>query len=382
MDTQTLLEETRFSPLSNQTSTGMLGLRFAPELETRYQRHRARMTAQFTQFGTGLGLLMVIALLVADTFGLGRSFTPAARWIILGFIIPEMTVSLALSLMPRLQQWLALLSSINLMLLTAAFIAVWFIMQRQSPGMSPPYTYEALIFIIVFAYFFAGLRYGYAVFVGLVSAMAFVLSQAYAGLDLANLRYTGLFLFGANLLGMVGLYVIEHSQRHDFLAREMLDHIAQRDPLTGMVNRRTMRFHLRKAWAQGSRDGLGMGVLFIDIDDFKQLNDRNGHDHGDQCVMDLAQLLNKSARRPWDLAARYGGDEFMIFWYDINAQAVRSGVERLLHDVREQEQEFTVSIGAAHIVPGPQDRAEDLLKLADQRLYESKRAGRDRATLE
>lgn len=380
MDTQKLIEEFKTSPLQGTERIGVLGLSFVPEMEARYQRHRSTLKALSTQFGMALGVFLVVAMVVVDATGLERSYTPLARSIIVWGIIPVMLVASLLSFLPRMRPHLVLISSINIILLTAGFIAVWFVMQAASQGTSAPYTYETLIFIILFAFFFSGLGYAFASFVGLASTAAFLLTQWFAGMDTNSIYYSGFFLIAANGLGILCLYVIERSQRREFVAREMLNYLAERDPLTGAVNRRAMQFHLDKVWAQAARDESGVGVMLVDIDDFKKLNDAKGHAYGDEQLKKCAALLRVVARRPWDLAARYGGDEFVVFLYDISEQDMQERTRQLLEQVRSSGEIFTVSIGAAHCVATPAMQIEALLRLADKRLYQSKAKGRDCAT--
>lgn len=359
---------------------GALGLNFAPEMEAGYQRHRSALSAVTTQYGMSLGLLLVIALATIDAIGLEHSYTPQARSIILWGIIPEMFIASLLSFVPRLRPHLVLIASINISLLTLAFIAVWFLMQSASPDTSAPYSYETLIFIILFAFFFSGLRFGYACFVGLSSTAAFILTQWMAGMHIHSLYYTSFFLLAANAFGTLCLYTLEYMRRREFMAKEMLNYLAERDPLTGAVNRRAMEFHLEKVWGQAARDSKGVGVMLIDIDHFKKINDTQGHAYGDQLLIKLAQILNAIARRPWDLAARYGGDEFVVFLHDISEDDMQERIQQLLEQVRSSGEKFTVSIGAAHCVATPTIQIEELLRRADKRLYLSKERGRNRAT--
>ena len=381
MNTQRLIEEFKTSPLSGAERVGVLGLSFVPEMEARYRRHRSTLKALSTQYGMALGLLLVIVMVLVDAIALGRSYTPVARAIIVWGIIPVMACASLLSFVPRLRPHLVVISAANICLLTVGFIAVWFVMQAASSGTSAPYTYETLIFIILFAFFFSGLSYAIASFVGLASVAGFLWTQWLAGLDTQALYYSGFFLIAANFLGILCLYVIEYAQRREFVAREMLHYLAERDPLTGAVNRRAMEFHLDKVWAQAARDATGVGVMLVDIDHFKQINDTQGHAHGDQRLIKFAGILDTIARRPWDLAARYGGDEFVVFLYDISEEDMPERTQGLLNAVRDSSEAFTVSIGSAHCVASPNIDIEALLRTADRRLYLAKEQGRDRAVM-
>jgi diguanylate cyclase (GGDEF)-like protein len=134
-----------------------------------------------------------------------------------------------------------------------------------------------------------------------------------------------------------------------------------------------------------------LGVLLIDIDFFKQYNDRYGHIAGDDCLRQVAQSLKQSCLRSADMVARYGGEEFVLVLPDTNER----GLERIAQRIKQQlEQEaiahigsptslLTVSAGGAVYLPGElPDDAEAMLILADTMLYKAKAEGRNRSCIE
>jgi diguanylate cyclase (GGDEF)-like protein len=160
-------------------------------------------------------------------------------------------------------------------------------------------------------------------------------------------------------------------------------HRALHDPLTGLANRVLFRERLDHALARCSRLGKDVGVLFVDVDDFKEVNDQLGHAHGDELLVTLATRL-RTLLRVEDTAARLGGDEFAVLLEDVvdGAEAVQVA-ERLLEElqrpVRIGGQDVTVGASVG-IATGRRD-ADQLLRNADFAMYQAKADGRGRYAL-
>jgi two-component system, cell cycle response regulator len=160
--------------------------------------------------------------------------------------------------------------------------------------------------------------------------------------------------------------------------------LANTDPLTGLPTRRSFEAYLSKQLSIARRTGYSVGVLMIDVDRFKQVNDHYGHPAGDQALVHIAARLRYSAR-PDDLLVRYGGEEFAFILPDINEAALRTVAERIRQHVSNSPLELTpgairvltVSIGAASFPQHGRTTAK-LVESADQALYAAKRTGRDR----
>lgn len=381
MSTQELSEELVPSTLKRQAGRGFLRLRFAPELEIRYREHDDQRSHSITRLAMLLAFALVFSFVLMDHFALGARFNTTANLVLLGVACPMLALAAVLGYVLALARHLQVLVLLDILVVGLVFIVVWVVMPAREVDITPPYAYEAMILFTVFAYFFSGLRYWLAVGLGFCASVAFLVTQTWVGLSGATLLYTGFFLIGANAMGALGCYALEKLRRREFIAQASLEYLAERDPLTDLVNRRALHTHIEKAWAQAVRDGKAVGVMLLDIDKFKQINDEKGHEHGDQCLLSVAQVLRSNARRPLDIAARYGGDEFVVFWYAIEALDMRIQVDRVLQQVRASDLQFTVSIGASQCMPNPEQSMQDLLRVADYHMYQSKHAGRDRATL-
>jgi len=171
-------------------------------------------------------------------------------------------------------------------------------------------------------------------------------------------------------------------------ANEKLELLSRTDPLTGLANRRRLADALNETWQHAGTTGRPVSAIMVDIDYFKQYNDRFGHLGGDGCLQRLAAALAATARES-DIVARYGGEEFAVVLPDTDLAAAAEIAERLRIAVAGLEQEhpasptgyLTVSLGVASALPGGEDGRRDLLRRADEGLYLAKRNGRNQVAV-
>lgn len=178
-------------------------------------------------------------------------------------------------------------------------------------------------------------------------------------------------------------------QRADLLQERnrQLSRFSYIDTLTNLPNRRRFDEHLDAIFRMARRNQRAVSIAMIDVDCFKQFNDSLGHLEGDQCLQFIASHLRSVLTRGGDLMARYGGEEFSA----VMAETSLDGAARIANEIRANIENacyqhpnsvvgpyVTVSIGVATLIPQPGEVQEDLIKLADQALYEAKRSGRNR----
>ena len=180
--------------------------------------------------------------------------------------------------------------------------------------------------------------------------------------------------------------ISERKQAQDALVKSeaVLREQSVRDHLTGIFNRRYLEETLERELLRASRNHLSVGLIMLDVDDFKRFNDSYGHAAGDAILRELGNLLLEHVRGE-DIPSRYGGDEFIIVLPDASLDVTRERADRLCEHARHLSiqldgqalQTITLSGGVASY-PKDGSTAEALLKTADDALYSAKREGRGR----
>jgi diguanylate cyclase (GGDEF)-like protein len=171
-------------------------------------------------------------------------------------------------------------------------------------------------------------------------------------------------------------------------ANGLLEEQAMTDPLTGLANRRSFDAALAAEVQRAVRARQPLSLLLLDIDRFKLLNDKVGHQAGDGCLAAIAAALSETVRDATDTVARYGGEEFAVILpftdagdAHVVAEKLRTTVEALRWEyVRGRSMPLTVSIGGATVLPERSFEPAQLISLADKALYAAKEAGRNRVT--
>ena len=169
---------------------------------------------------------------------------------------------------------------------------------------------------------------------------------------------------------------------------ELLQDSAWRDHLTGAFNRGWLEQALCNMLRQAHENSVSLGLLFIDIDQFKLINDTLGHPAGDQVLQKVAGILRECVRVT-DSVARYGGDEFIITLKDVNADMLTMIADQILGRIRTEatsgrfDRTISCSLGAALYLPQKSTviRADALIKQADRAMYQAKRRGGDRVCM-
>jgi diguanylate cyclase (GGDEF)-like protein len=165
-------------------------------------------------------------------------------------------------------------------------------------------------------------------------------------------------------------------------ANRKLDTIAHLDGLTGLPNRRRLDDYLAQVWQQCAERERPLALLAIDVDRFKDYNDKHGHIAGDTLLKRLAPILARNLRRTEDLAARYGGEEFLVVLPGADASVARDVAEALREKVSTSSIGATISIGVAAETPREGRTVTELVALADRALYRAKAGGRNRVELD
>ena len=198
--------------------------------------------------------------------------------------------------------------------------------------------------------------------------------------ELKDLVKSNLLLI-QNLAGQIALS-ISNIKMHEVLKTR-----STRDPLTNLYNRSYLTDSLERDIQRAKSKHVSLAIVMVDLDYFKQANDKYGHDAGDTILKQISMLLVEATKQS-DIVCRYGGEEFLMAYYDSTLEDTLARVEKLRKGISELEFIFrgakysvTASFGVAMYTGLNNETAENLIKAADEALYESKHAGRDKITV-
>jgi len=205
------------------------------------------------------------------------------------------------------------------------------------------------------------------------------------------LMYVSALKFNHRLTEVLKIQIVNEQLLTELADSNMkLVQLAEKDELTGIANRRLMDRQLLNEWNRHCRSRKPLSLLFIDLDYFKQYNDTYGHDGGDKCLVEVAQVLKHNAQRSSDLAARFGGEEFAVILPETDVDEALQVAQKIRKEMREKclphassevSECVTMSIGVATMVPDRPDTSALIRIAADKGLYQAKEEGRDRVVL-
>ena len=209
------------------------------------------------------------------------------------------------------------------------------------------------------------------------------------GVDIRSLLDTSTVSLTA-CVGVWLMFEFDKLLRINWYRERYLDQLASTDTLTGLGNRRYFDAMLRQMIRAATRERRNLALMLIDVDHFKSYNDHYGHPAGDQCLERLGRYLGAVMRRPHDFAARIGGEEFAVVWFDPRPEDAEDLAQQLLRGVAAlgiapapgRGTVVTASGGLVQVLaPRPEEATEgiavELMRRADAALYEAKRSGRD-----
>ena len=377
------VNRTNSSSLAEQLQRGFHGLRFEGELEAAYRRDQFQDRLRYLRIN--LAILAVISLVIIRVDSvvmpvIGRLVPDLART---GIMLPLLVSGFAATFMRRADVWYPRYIAVAMAVALAAMS--WVAISAWMAG--EPRIFGRMLLAMVAVYFVLGLAFRSAIAVNAVGFAAFVILATQKGMAAADLTHYLLTIGVANVICVAGAWNLEHARRTAWLEGQRLAVTALEDGLTGIHNRRRFDEHLQRAWGQGVRERKPIALVFGDIDHFKRYNDRYGHQAGDEALKAVAATLAGFARRPLDLAARFGGEEFAVILYDRGrADAERIGADILEavrklaipHEDSDAAAVLTISLGIACVLPAARRSWTGIVQLADQALYAAKDGGRNR----
>jgi diguanylate cyclase (GGDEF)-like protein len=384
MDIPKLYKQSANSPFAAQLERGFANLKFQGFLERDFQEVLFRQNLTRARYAALILLAAAIILTavewVADnamTVDTGTAFRFFTIMPALGLII----LATFYSALERHYTWIATVSA------SALGLAVVFKSQAAAAGGEDPFSTIGLVLVILYICLFPGLLFRISVVVAASLVVVYFALGAMLGVAIEPLAYATTLLAATVLISGLASYNLEYVLRMSFLETRLLNELAERDGLTGLYNRRVFDDFMRRLWRQSQREEVPLQIVFVDIDYFKIYNDLYGHQAGDDCLKRVARCIAESAKRPFDFAARYGGEEFVLVLYGPPQEHAHTVPEQVRLDVKDLAighegsdvgDVVTVSVGAALAAPGTRRSLAGAIQMADEALYEAKRAGRDR----
>lgn len=179
--------------------------------------------------------------------------------------------------------------------------------------------------------------------------------------------------------------VMQRIEKQLLINKNLLD-ISHTDFLTSLANRRHFDEQLKLEWADAQRNKTPFSIIMVDVDKFKDFNDRYGHQEGDNCLRQVSDYFHAHMSRPRDFAARYGGEEFLCLLPETDAAGAAKianelckGIEKIQipHESSDVSEFVTVSLGCLSVTGSKNYNEKELLKRVDNLLYSAKRNGRN-----
>lgn len=350
--------------------------RFPPALEKAWWCHHAIESLPVQRWAILFAFAFYIAYFATTWAEVAENFDPYLGMIFLIFGTPGNTALLLATFINR--GW-------NYTRSIATFGAIWhtcglglFYLRCQELSLAVPT--EFLVVVIYFDLYLLGLGFLYG---AMLAALALCLSPLAVSITTgapAEATATMFFIFAAAIIGSVGAFLAERTQRISWLRSLLLSHIADHDGLTNLLNRTAFHNRADILLRQADRTRSTCAMLTIDVDHFKQFNDRFGHPAGDECLRLVGREVGKTGRRPLDLMGRLGGEEFGILLFGATTEQSMSMGQGLTERIRKIQSPdgstITASIGISGYVPR-NDSLDGVLLRSDAALYKAKNSGRN-----
>ena len=363
---------------------GWLRLRFADAaLEADFRRYHLAEFLPRMRKSLPVALALFLAFAMLDALSLPPLVRDGVLGLRLGGIVPVLALTWVALYVRSLREWLQWLVSASALASGLGIVGIIWVARVHAFGLP----YEGIILATFFSYFLTGLRFVAASLCGWLVFLAYVAMELHVGLNGDTLLYNAFFLATANLIGCFGNHFLEQAVRQNFCSMVQMHKLAERDFVTGLLNRRAFSTRATGIWRQALRDGRSIGIAMVDVDHFKHYNDHYGHAAGDVALQSVAHVIAEHAPRPLDACARYGGEEFVVLWYDVDADHALALAQRMCQAVQAlglphvaSPTAGVVSISVGLVCTAVHDAAQwdAALRAADQALYQAKQQGRNR----
>ncbi|PPE72120.1 hypothetical protein C3942_19665 [Solimonas fluminis] len=309
-------------------------------------------------------------------------FRPLFNLIQFGFVVPLTLVASVLTLAPVplvVRRWAQVVGVV-------AFVGGVLLLRYHALRGELTYPPEMLGIVVIAVAFFGGFSSRRVALLGGGLMVAGIWVELNAP-DAYTPALNALSLFYMALIAVLASLTQEWQARSAWINHRYVTALVRTDLLTGLSSRSEFNHLFPRLLAMGRRELKPLAVVFLDIDHFKRINDRYGHLFGDEVIRRVGRSLAAHyARRPWDLCARFGGEEFVLACYDADLNALPGQVADLLQAVRGLQLEapesggpvpISASAGALWVLP-IEETVEQVLGEADALLYRAKDLGRNR----
>ncbi|MEM9401480.1 MAG: diguanylate cyclase [Pseudomonadota bacterium] len=367
-----------------QQNDGFRFLRFKEPLEADYRAQLTRRSIPQLRFALVVAALGGFALPLMDFVMNGAAFSDDGIYLRPLLVQPIIGVIIAATFYRVCRPMLIPMAVVASLASATSILFLPTFAEIHGIASSLP----AYVLITFFTYLFIGLPFRPALATSATAFLLYIGGAITEGLDANAIVYSAILLTVANVIAATGLYNLDYSRRLSFLREGELRFRASQDPLTGIANRGAFEDYFERAWNHCAREQIPIAVALIDIDHFKQYNDLYGHPAGDQCLQTIAPIIEDASQRPLDFAARYGGEEFVLLLPGCNTRRAKDIVDELRRNIIASVIEhggsptsalLTVSAGVASLMPCLEvDQRDELIRRADDALYNAKDDGRNR----
>lgn len=353
-------------------------------IDREFRRYYVHRTLPITRMAIGLGFVLTAAICILDLFLMPQSFFETVIPMRIATTLVPLSLLLGATFLFREKRWLPHVIAATALLVGVSTLMVGVVAAKSGVQVVS----WGVIFLTFNAYLVLGLTLRQSVAVGWPIFLVNLSMGVGLNAPVEKIAYGAMFLGFSNLIGTYASYLLERNAREIFDNRRELERLAHTDGLTGLFNRRAFDDHFRQVWKQARRDEKRVAIVIVDIDYFKLYNDCYGHQKGDKCIKTVADVLAASVTRPLDMVARYGGEEYVMVLFDPTESFLESFTRSLCHRVvdlgiehkaSEATPSVSVSIGAAITDAAGTLTAGQLLRQADDALYEAKSQGRNQA---